>query len=117
MIKLKHIMHEVVVSEIDMQVGVFTIGRGRDNTLQLEDSAVSGKHAAITGSPNEYLPEILDLKIEDLNSTNGTFVNHKMVSEKKLFHGDVIKIGSHQFKVFDEKVNDNTQTEYFVPED
>jgi pSer/pThr/pTyr-binding forkhead associated (FHA) protein len=100
-----------------MHEGEFTIGRSRDNSLQLEDSAVSGKHAVIIGSPNEYLPEILDLVIKDLNSTNGTWVNHKSLQEKKLFHGDVIKIGSHQFKVFDEKVNDNTQTEYYVPED
>ena len=117
MIKLKHIVHDVVVSEIDMHEGKFTIGRGSGNTIQLEDASVSGKHAVITARPNEYLPELLDMTIQDLDSTNGTMVNNKPVSQKAIRHGDTIKIGSHQFRVFDEKVNDNTQTEYYVPED
>ena len=117
MIKLKHIINDVVVSEIDLEEGELTIGRSRGNQLQLEDNAVSGQHATIHAKPNEYLPEILDLVIRDKNSTNGTFVNGRVITEQRLKHNDVIKIGTHQFKVFDDKVNDNTQTEYYVPED
>ena len=117
MITLKHMVHEVVVSEIDMKEGDFTIGRSRNNDLQLDDAAVSGSHAVVIARPNEYLPEMLDLTIRDLGSTNGTFVNNQRIQQQRLNHNDIIKIGTHEFKVFNDKANENTQTEYYVPED
>ena len=117
MIKLKHIVNGVVASEIDMHEGDFTIGRSRGNSLQLDDSVVSGKLAVISLQPNPYMAEIWDISIRDLGSTNGTYVNNAAITERRLKHNDLIRLGTHEFKVFDDKANDATQTEYYVPED
>lgn len=110
-------MNAVVVSEIGLDKGDFTIGRNQGNSLQLEDGVVSGEHAVITLEVSPYLPDIFDITIKDMGSTNGTFVNGVSVKEKRLNHGDVIKIGQHEFKVFDDQSNVGTQTEYYVPDE
>ncbi len=70
----------------------FTIGRGVDNHLVLEDSAVSRKHCTLTKKENTCL-------LKDLNSSNGTFVNAISVKEAILRHGDVIQIGKFIFEL------------------
>ena len=117
MIKLKHIVNGVVTAEFDLHEGDFSIGRNGDNTLQLEDSVVSGRHCVLAVSPNEYLPGSWDVELRDLGSTNGSFVNGAREEQKRLRHNDVLRIGSHEFKLIDDQINDNTQTEYYVPED
>ncbi len=112
MIKLKHIVNGAVVSEIDMSAGDFTIGRNHGNSLQLDDSDVSGEHALLTLVPNSYLPQQLDITIRDLGSTNGTFVNNISVKEKQIKHGDAIRICDYEYRVFDDQSNVGTQTEY-----
>ena len=70
-----------------------TIGRKDDNSLVLDDQHVSGHHANLT-IKNEVL------YLEDLNSTNGTFVNgEKIKNSVKLFKNDQIEIGTTKFKV------------------
>jgi pSer/pThr/pTyr-binding forkhead associated (FHA) protein len=117
LIQLKQIINGVVTNEFELQEGDFSIGRSRGNHLQLDDSVVSGNHALISLHPNDYLPEVMDITIRDLGSTNGTFVNGRSVSEQRLKHNDLIKVGTHEFKLFDDKANVSTQTEYYVPED
>jgi len=116
LVKLKHIINDVVVDEIDMVEGDFTIGRNSGNNLQLEDGVVSGEHAVLTFTPNEYMPEMFDISIRDLGSTNGTYVNGSTVTEKKIIHGDSIRIGNHEFKIFDDESSIGTQTEFYVPD-
>lgn len=117
MIKLKHIINSVVVSEIDLSEGIFTIGRNHGNSLQLEDGVVSGAHAVITLQPSPYLPELMEISIKDLGSTNGTYVNGSKITEQRLQHDDLIQIGSNEFKVHDDHANTGTQTEYYVPDE
>ena len=117
MIKLKHIINSVVVSEIELPQGNFSIGRNDGNSLQLEDGVVSGQHAVITLEPSPYMPEVFDISIKDLGSTNCTYVNSSAIKEQRLKHGDVIRIGDHEFKVFDDQSNVGTQTEYYVPDE
>ncbi|WP_138203484.1 FHA domain-containing protein [Haloimpatiens lingqiaonensis] len=70
-----------------------TIGRKEDNTLVLADEYVSGYHAKIFLKNNSCV-------IEDLNSTNGTFVNDEAIEEKTyLSAGDIVKIGNSMFKI------------------
>ena len=79
---------------------------------------VSGDHAVLILVPNEYMPEVLDISVKDLNSTNGIFVNNIKVIKNKLKHDDIIRIGSHEFIIFDEaQSNTATQTEYYVEDD
>ena len=116
MIKLKHIVNGAVVSEIDMAEGDFSIGRNHGNSLQLDGADVSGEHAVLKLVPNSYLPEQLDISIRDLGSTNGTYVNNLSVEEKKIKHGDAIRICGYEYRVFDDQSNVATQTAYFPQE-
>jgi len=67
----------------------FSIGRLPDNDIVIENDAVSGKHARIVPNDHEYY-------IEDLKSTNGTFVNNKRIHSRRLKDEDIITIGKHE---------------------
>ena len=67
------------------------IGRGSDNELVLDTKHVSRYHAVLLAGPAHTT-------IEDLNSTNGVFVNGKRVSRQALKDGDRINIGRTQFR-------------------
>lgn len=70
-----------------------TVGRSPDNTITIDNPAVSGHHARIMREASDYV-------IEDLRSTNGTYVNRKHVTREPLYHRDVVLIGKHTL-VFD----------------
>ena len=73
--------------------GEVTIGRKQGNSLIIPDQHVSGQHAKIFIKNNT-------LYIEDLNSTNGTFINGERInSTVKLFSKDEIKVGNTKLKV------------------
>jgi diguanylate cyclase (GGDEF)-like protein len=63
-----------------------TIGRGGDNTIVLDMDNVSRMHARVNQKVDGYF-------VEDLNSTNGTYVNDVEVKYERLRNGDLIKIG------------------------
>ncbi|VYU59999.1 FHA domain-containing protein [Clostridium tertium] len=70
-----------------------TIGRKEGNNIRLTDQYVSGNHAKIIVKNNE-------IEIEDLNSTNGVFINDAKVKGRcKIKANDNIRIGSATFKV------------------
>ena len=68
--------------------GEITLGRAQDNDLTLAHQTVSAHHAKIY----TYLTASY---IEDLNSTNGTFINGKRVSKHVLKADDVIRLGAY----------------------
>lgn len=74
---------------IDLTQETFTIGRKADNTLAIEDPAVSGHHARIVKVQAVFF-------VEDLQSTNGTSVNGQAVTRHQLHDTDVITIGRHR---------------------
>jgi diguanylate cyclase (GGDEF)-like protein len=65
---------------------VVTIGREPENTISLNSDSVSRKHVQITYCKGDYL-------IEDLKSTNGTYLNDLQITKAKLNNGDLVKIG------------------------
>ncbi|MCB9545577.1 MAG: FHA domain-containing protein [Myxococcales bacterium] len=65
----------------------FTIGRGADCDIALDDGAVSSRHAFIAAEDGELI-------LRDLRSTNGTTVNGEPLTEHMLQHGDVIRLGA-----------------------
>jgi pSer/pThr/pTyr-binding forkhead associated (FHA) protein len=69
-----------------------TIGRNADNDIQIDNLAVSAYHARIM----EHRGHIL---IEDLTSTNGTFVNDKRTAKGALKNNDAVTIGKHTLLV------------------
>ena len=99
-----------VLAEYNMTKERYTIGRLPDNDVRIDNPAVSGHHSLIINILNDSF-------LEDLNSTNGTFVNGAVVTQQSLTHGDIVRVGTHEFKLVDDQHGEGTQTEYYVPED
>ncbi len=70
-----------------------SIGRHQDNTICIDDSLVSKQHMKIVVQESEDDPGIIEYYIEDLGSTNQTFVNNRKITRKKLRNNDIIRIG------------------------
>jgi len=77
-----------VVKEYPFLKDSITIGRKEDNTIIVDNLAVSGYHARIDTAGSDFI-------LTDLQSTNGTFVNKEKIVSHKLSHGDNIIIGKH----------------------
>jgi pSer/pThr/pTyr-binding forkhead associated (FHA) protein len=101
MYKLLQIVDDNVVAEFVLEEGVFGIGRNTGNNVQPDDESVSGNHARITLAASAYLDDALDAVIEDLNSTNGTYINGRSVQRQLLKHGDILAVGTQGFKFID----------------
>ncbi|GAB4361230.1 MAG: hypothetical protein Kow006_31810 [Gammaproteobacteria bacterium] len=95
MAKLILTLDGAVLKEITLDRDTLSIGRRPGNDIQLNDLAVSGRHALLTIMQNTY--------VEDLGSTNGTLVNGKKIKKAILKNGDVIQVGSHQFTYMTEE--------------
>jgi len=80
-----------IIEEYSIDKNTITIGRRIDNDVCLDNLAISGYHSQITTVSH-------DCFLEDLNSTNGTFVNSKIVKKHPLKDGDMIDIGNHRIK-------------------
>ena len=79
------------LAQYELEKERYTIGRLADNDIHIDNMAVSGHHALIINI-------LKDSFLEDLNSTNGTYVNGKLVKKHALQEGDVITIGRHALK-------------------
>jgi hypothetical protein len=79
------------MAEYNMNKERYTIGRLPDNDIRIDNAAVSGHHSLIINILNDSF-------LEDLNSTNGTYVNGKLIKKHALQHGDVITVGHHQLR-------------------
>lgn len=77
-----------VIKEFPFLKGSVTLGRLDDNTIVIDNLAVSGYHARIDKTGDDFI-------LTDLQSTNGTFVNDQKVTSHKLTHGDNVVIGKH----------------------
>ena len=86
--------------------GVCSIGRGTQNTIMLEDSSVSRKHAIIDCQSGN------DCYVTDAGSRNGTFINDvRIAARTRLRHGDLLRIGEVPMKVlFEEATQIHTQS-------
>jgi predicted component of type VI protein secretion system len=94
-----------VLAEYNMSKERYTIGRLPDNDVRIDNPAVSGHHSLIINILNDSF-------LEDLNSTNGTYVNGKLIKKHALQHGDVITIGHHQLRFSDQQSNETEQDEF-----
>ncbi len=84
-----------VLKEFTLSKERTLIGRKPHNDIQIDNLAVSGEHAAIITILNDSF-------IEDLGSTNGTMVNGKPVKKHFLQNNDVVEIGKHKLKYFND---------------
>ncbi|MBU3740348.1 MAG: FHA domain-containing protein, partial [Rhodoferax sp.] len=81
----------VVVKEAVLSKARTTLGRRPYNDIVFDNLAVSGEHAVLqmVGA---------DVFIEDLNSTNGTYINGKAIKKQLLTHNDTVEIGKYKIK-------------------
>jgi len=91
-----------VMAEYNMNKERYTVGRLPDNDIRIDNAAVSGHHSLIINILNDSF-------LEDLNSTNGTYVNGKLIKKHALQHGDVITVGHHQLRFVED---DEAQDEF-----
>ena len=88
-----------VLAEYNMSKERYTVGRLPDNDIRIDNSAVSGHHALVINILNDSF-------LEDLNSTNGTYVNGKLIKKHALQHGDVITVGHHALRFVDSEAEE-----------
>ena len=81
----------VVIREIELTKERTSIGRRPYNDVVIDNLAVSGEHAALQISGADYF-------VEDLNSTNGSYLNGKALKRERLNSGDIVEIGKYKIK-------------------
>jgi pSer/pThr/pTyr-binding forkhead associated (FHA) protein len=92
------------VFQLDQEVT--TLGRSKDNTIIIENPTVSGHHCSVTREGNAFI-------LRDLESTNGTRLNGKEVSQTRLRPKDLIQVGSVEF-LFDGEEVEAVETHSFA---
>ncbi|HPH14526.1 MAG TPA: FHA domain-containing protein, partial [Burkholderiaceae bacterium] len=81
----------VVIKEVQLTKDRTTLGRRPYNDVVIDNLAVSGEHAVFQMTGN-------DVFVEDLNSTNGTYVNGKAAKKQQLHHGDSVEVGKYKIR-------------------
>ncbi len=97
-------MDGIVIKEVELTKERTSLGRRPYNDIVIENLAVSGEHAAFYVTPR-------DVAIEDLNSTNGTFVNGKAIRKQVLRHGDELEVGKYKLQFESEQEPDFEETQ------
>jgi FHA domain len=98
----------VVIKEVQITKDKTTLGRRPYNDIVIDNLAVSGEHAVLqmVGA---------DVFIEDLNSTNGTYINGKAIKKQLLAHHDTVEIGKYKIKYLVDETGDYEKTMVIRP--
>ena len=81
----------VVIKEVTLAKDRTTLGRRPYNDIVIDNLAISGEHAVLHMIGH-------DVYLEDLNSTNGTYVNARAIKKQALEHNDVIEVGKYKIR-------------------
>ena len=101
----------VVIKEVQLTQERTTLGRRPYNDIVIDNLAVSGEHAVL-----HMHPVTQEVEIEDLGSTNGTYVNGKATQRHALRSGDTIEVGKYKVRFLTDAVGDNFEkTMVFKP--
>ncbi|MCV2362416.1 FHA domain-containing protein [Paucibacter sp. DJ1R-11] len=98
----------VVIKDVQITKDKTTLGRRPYNDIVIDNLAVSGEHAVLqmVGA---------DVFIEDLNSTNGTYINGKAIKKQLLANNDIVEIGKYKIKFLLEDSGDYEKTMILKP--
>ena len=98
----------VVIKEVQITKDKTTLGRRPYNDIVIDNLAVSGEHAVM-----QMVGQ--DVFIEDLNSTNGTYINGKAVKKQLLSHNDTVEVGKYKIKFMVDDATDYEKTMIMKP--
>ena len=98
----------VVIKEVQITKDKTTLGRRPYNDIVIDNLAVSGEHAVL-----QMVGQ--DVFIEDLNSTNGTYINGKAVKKQLLASNDTVEVGKYKIKFMVEDTVDYEKTMIMKP--
>ncbi|MBP6902666.1 MAG: FHA domain-containing protein [Burkholderiaceae bacterium] len=98
----------VVIKDVQITKDKTTLGRRPYNDIVIDNLAVSGEHAVLQMVGG-------DVFIEDLNSTNGTYINGKAIKKQLLAHNDTVEIGKYKIKYLVEESGDYEKTMIMRP--
>ncbi|MEW6512871.1 MAG: FHA domain-containing protein [Pseudomonadota bacterium] len=105
MAKLILSMDNLVLKEIPLDKERVMIGRKPQNDIQIDNLAISGAHAVV-------VTILHDSFLEDLDSTNGTFVNGQQIKKHFLQNNDVIELGKYRLKYVKELSHQVAQEDF-----
>jgi pSer/pThr/pTyr-binding forkhead associated (FHA) protein len=97
----------VVIKEVELTKERTTLGRRPYNDIVIDNLAVSGKHAVIHMTDD-------GVEIEDVGSTNGTYVNAKAVTRQELRNGDIVEVGKYKIRFLQEAEGENFEKTMLV---
>lgn len=97
----------VVIKEVQLTKDRTTLGRRPYNDIVIDNLAVSGEHAVLQMSGSE-------VTLEDLNSTNGTYVNGKATKKQVLKNGDSVEVGKYKIKFVTDQAADGFEKTMMV---
>lgn len=112
---LVQLLDDVVVHRFQLEQPELVMGRGIDCDVMVDDSAVSGQHAKLSLQPNAYFSEYLEVYVEDLDSTNGTWLNEQpLVGRQRMHHNDVLRLAWNRFKLIDDTEAEMERTVHMI---
>ena len=97
----------VVIKEVKLTKERTTLGRRPYNDIVIDNLAVSGEHAVIHMTDD-------GVEIEDVGSTNGTYVNAKAVTRQELRNGDIVEVGKYKIRFLQEAEGENFEKTMLV---
>ena len=100
----------VVIKEVQLTKDRTTLGRRPYNDIVIDNLAVSGEHAVVQMTDGQVF-------LEDLNSTNGTYVNGKAVKKQLLQDGDSVEVGKYKIKFVSDSHGESLEKTMMVKAD
>ena len=97
----------VIIKEVQLTKERTTLGRRPYNDIVIDNLAISGEHAVIHMTAD-------GVEIEDLGSTNGTYVNAKAIKRQDLRNGDVIEVGKYKIRFLQDAEGENFEKTMLV---
>ncbi len=114
---LAQLIDDVVANRFEIKGKTLNLGRHPKNDIQIDEQAVSSRHANISVIPNAHFPEYQEFYLDDLDSTNGTFINDVRISERtRLHNNDVIRLAWNKFKFLDDMESHLEKTVHMLKE-
>lgn len=116
MAELQLLVDDVVLKSFPLDKETIFIGRSPNNDIVIDEEAASTVHARLDLIPSKLLDGYTEFFIEDLGSTNGTFVNDKKVKRQEIQNFDYIRIAFTDFKLIANKSAKLAKTTVILPD-